>query len=713
MFLLIFLQFNSSKNIDSLVKGNEKTLQEFMVNNHLRQLERDIHALENKVRFIIDKKDTGRVEDLEAEITQVKTSIDKLQRLSDKDSSITLIDKLDEAIQQKLSFVNSVLDTFYAAGKQPADRLLSDEKNKKLSDSIRTIVREIDTSRQRVLTTLTKNIDQNGLQAKTWGNILIIIVLGCSIGVVWFIVNRLKRQQELIHQLDSSEKQVKESSRIKENFMANMSHEIRTPMNAILGFTHLLQQKQLDKDAREFTDAIQKSGEGLLNIINDILDSSKIEAGMMRIESAPFNIHQLMDSVRVMFNEKIKEKRLDFIIQIGDDVPELLTGDSMRLTQILVNLIGNAIKFTAEGFITVTIINKGIQDNTVHVAFTITDTGIGIEQNNLTNIFDRFHQAEDSTTRRYGGTGLGLSIVKELVLLQNGSITAESEPGKGTTFFIDIPYKLSVLNDVAFQTIPRISPAIHLPGAYNILVAEDNSINQTLMRHLLKGWGFSFDIVANGNEALNQLSEKKYDLVLMDIQMPEMDGYTATRHIRSELKMDIPIIAMTAHALRGEKEKCLASGMNDYISKPIDATLLLEILSKFSSSVTEAHVPAKNTNNGTEFTFINMQYMHEISNGDVEYEKLVTEQFIEMIPEHLQALEYNFIANNITTLQQTAHNMKTTVSIMGLNDRLEPLLHSIESGDNIDHQSIQHTILEIKTICEKALAEARLFYNTL
>jgi CheY-like chemotaxis protein len=270
-----------------------------------------------------------------------------------------------------------------------------------------------------------------------------------------------------------------------------------------------------------------------------------------------------------------------------------------------------------------------------------------------------------------------------------------------------------MVTDATHQTIPRISSATHLPHTYTILVAEDNSINQTLIRHLLKGWGVSFDIVANGNEALNKLSEKKYDLILMDIQMPEMDGYTATRHIRSVLQMDMPIIAMTAHALRGEKEKCLASGMNDYISKPIDAGLLLEILAKFSPAVAEPNISAKNAGIGNAFTFIKLQYMHAISNGDVEYEKLVTEQFIEMLPEHLQALEYDFTANNITPLQQTAHNMKTTVSIMGLTDRLEPLLHTIESGGGIGNQSMQRTIQEIKTICEAALTEARLFYNTL
>ncbi|MFT3700974.1 MAG: ATP-binding protein [Agriterribacter sp.] len=712
IFLLTFLQFNSSKNIDALITGNEKTLQELTVNNNLRGLERDVRSLENKVRSIIEKKDTGRIEKIETQIAEIQGSIGKLQLINDDDTSSKYVDELNVIVQQKIVLANQTLDSFYTSGKASADKLFTEENNKKLTDSIRSIIRKIDVSRQQLLTNLTEEVDKSGRQAKRWGNILIIIVLGCSIGIFWFIIDRLKHQQDLIFQLNESEKQVRESSRVKENFMANMSHEIRTPMNAILGFTNLLQQKQLDKEAKEFTGAIQKSGEGLLNIINDILDSSKIEAGMMRIESAPFNIRLLMDSVKVMFSEKIKDKNLTFGLYIKDDVPEQLTGDSMRLTQILVNLIGNAIKFTEKGSITITVENLGISNNIALTHFTIADTGIGIEQKNIDTIFDRFQQAEDSTTRRYGGTGLGLSIVKDLVLLQKGDINVKSEPGSGTTFSFTIPYHVSLSTseslqqtDISVQNIPHLPPC-------NILVAEDNEINQSLMKHLLKSWGCTFDIVSNGKEAIEMLTLHNYDLVLMDIQMPFMDGYTTTRQIRAELNLDIPVIAMTAHALRDEKEKCIASGMNDYISKPIDATRLLELITRLIPAGENNHtVPASKVEQNN-FKYIRLEYLHELSNGDKAYEKLVTGQFLEMVPEEIRLLLNYYNNNQLTPLKQTAHNMKTTVSIMGLTPALEPALDAIELTTSSPVDISGHVKL-IEAVCKEALKEAKAFYQSI
>ena len=259
----------------------------------------------------------------------------------------------------------------------------------------------------------------------------------------WYIINTIRRQEHLIHQLNISEKNEREAAQVKEKFLANMSHEIRTPMNAILGFTHLLERKELDEESKEYVETIQKSGENLLTIINDILDLSKIEAGMMRIEAAPFNIRGLLHSVETMFTDKAKEKGIELFSRIDDTMADTLTGDATRLTQILVNIIGNAIKFTSEGNIVIQITNEGIKDTVVNTGITITDTGIGIEPEKLEKIFDRFQQVDDDVTRKHGGTGLGLAIVNDLIQLQKGSIKVESEMGKGTTFHIVMPYKIA------------------------------------------------------------------------------------------------------------------------------------------------------------------------------------------------------------------------------------------------------------------------------
>src|SRR4030095_8687187 len=359
-----------------------------------------------------------------------------------------------------------------------------------------------------------------------------------------YVAYKVRQQQHLITRLNISEKKAKVAAQAKENFLANMSHEIRTPLNAILGFTNLLQRRDLDKESKEIILTIQRSGENLLAIINDVLDLSKIEAGMMRIESAPFSIRGLIHSIETMFLLKAAEKQLLLTTSVNSDMPDTLEGDATRLTQILVNLLGNDIKFTGSGNIAVKVENKGIIDNTVNTVIKVSDTGIGIDKEKLNTIFERFQQAEDTVTRRYGGTGLGLSIVQELVLLQHGTIAAESRPGAGTTFNVIIPYTISSENITPVIKTSSIDEIEVGFDGVRVLVVEDNEINQSLIRHLFDSWNLAFEIAGNGKEALEMLKHRQYHLVLMDIQMPEMDGYSATQEIRRTLKLDIPIIAM-------------------------------------------------------------------------------------------------------------------------------------------------------------------------
>ena len=492
-----------------------------------------------------------------------------------------------------------------------------------------------------------------------------------------------------------------------------MSHEIRTPMNAILGFTNVLQRKNLDEESKEYVQTIQKSGENLLTIINDILDLSKIEAGMMRIETAPFSIRELVHSVEAMFKGKAKEKHLQLSSFVDELLPDTLDGDATRLTQILVNLIGNAIKFTQNGSITITITNEGEKNAAINTGIVIADTGIGIEKEKLQFIFDRFQQADDAVTRKFGGTGLGLSIVKDLVLLQKGTIKAESEPGKGTSFHIIIPYKIAAQEVKTNYLEARNAINTNNFEEVCILVAEDNEINQSLIKHLFKSWNLLYDLAVNGKVAVEMLMQNpsKYNLVLMDVQMPEIDGYTATQQIRHQLKLDIPIIAMTAHALAGEREKCLTYGMNEYISKPIREEQLHNLISQFTqiskSGKTQNKTASKNGNNA--YQYINLEYMKEVSGGNIEYEKTVTEQFIEAIPEDLTAIEKAWQQHDITTLKQLAHNMKTTISVMGLNEILQPHLDTIEY-ELLTEESFQQQLEAVKSILNASIHEAKVFY---
>ncbi len=712
--LLIYIQYNSTKNVNSLIDGNEKVISELKIRTDLQELAKNITSVQNAVSGTLHTKDSSNLEVYRLKIKEVQHNIDNLQKISDDDTSVKYIDVLDPLVHEKLLLGKEVLDTLYTSGKDAAEKLISSGRAKELNDSISQVTHIIESSRQKLLASVTTSINNSGKRALSFSTILIVIVLMSGAVLFWFIITVMQKQNHLILQLHETDKKVREAVRVKENFLANMSHEIRTPVNAILGFTNLLERKQLDSESEEYVQTIQKSGENLLAIVNDILDLSKIEAGMMRIESAPFNIRKLLEQIELMFKPKMIEKKLHFFINVDETLPEILKGDGNRLTQILVNLVGNSLKFTAKGSINIKITNAGEINNVVKTGIIVTDTGIGIEKEKLQHIFGRFQQAEDSVTRTYGGTGLGLSIVNDLVLLQNGNIYVESEKGIGTTFNIMIPYKISSgQSGQAFVNIDAVSNTAVFDEV-KILVAEDNEINQSLLKHLFQIWNLSFDIANNGIEALKKTEENRYNLILMDVQMPVMDGYTAATEIRNKLKSDIPIIAMTAHAFPGEREKCIRYGMDDYISKPIREDELLGLIKKYASVKTSSNGKGSTLLISSEkiYKYINLEYMKEISRGNIDYEKTITEQFIEAMPNELNVLEQSWHNYEIDQLRQTAHNIKTTVSVMGLNKLLENYLDFLEYED-IDENSFYVNYSPLQFICNAALEEAKEFYKTL
>jgi signal transduction histidine kinase/DNA-binding response OmpR family regulator len=712
--LVIFIQYNSAKNIRQLVGGNEKLLHELTVKSQLQELEEDILSVENKIRGTVTTSDTSYIEGLETQIARVESDLDRLQKISDDDSSIEYIDQLDHLVRQKLLFNNQIVDSFNVAGKATAEKIIATQRGKRLTDSILQVIQKIITIRQSLLSNITGSLDKSGKDAQRFGTLLIVLVLVTGAALFWYIINIIRNQYQLIDQLHISEKKEREAARVKENFLANMSHEIRTPMNAIIGFTHLLERRPLDTESKEYVGIIQRSGENLLSVINDILDLSKIEAGMMRIETVVFHVEELFQSVESLFSEKAAGKNIMLSSDIAVDVPQVLEGDATHLTQILVNLVGNAIKFTDKGAVRISVSNEGVSEEGVKLGIMVSDTGIGIAKDKLTAIFNRFQQAEDSVTRNYGGSGLGLAIVKDLVTLMHGHIEVESEEGKGTSFHLQVPFKLSGETPSALTRISQPGETTYDTFHHvHILVVEDNQVNQSLLQQLFKQWQLSFDLAQSGKEAITLLRARKYDLILMDIQMPVMDGYTATTEIRKVLKIDTPIIAMTAHALSGEREKCLGLGMDEYISKPVREENLLQLIQRFipvSNPIAAGAVVSRKAPG--VYQYINLDYMKEISAGNSEYEKAVTGQFLEAMPVELQDLEQAWRAKNNDALKRVAHNMKTTISVMGLNNLLGADLDLVENLNNGQH--IQgETIDTIISVGRMAIVEARHFLASL
>jgi CheY-like chemotaxis protein/HPt (histidine-containing phosphotransfer) domain-containing protein/two-component sensor histidine kinase len=500
--------------------------------------------------------------------------------------------------------------------------------------------------------------------------------------------------------LDTSEKKLKLASKTQEQFIANISHEIRTPMNAILGFAGLLQKTKLDKSQHEYVRSIRSSAENLLTIINDILDLSRIESGMMHIEQHPFNVRELLDSLITMMNVKATNRNLYLKAEIDNNIPHILKGDAIRLTQILINLLGNALKFTHEGGVFVKAECAEKKEETISVRFIISDTGIGIEPSKQKTIFERFHQAQPETTRRYGGTGLGLSIVRQLVEIQNGTISVNSELGKGATFIVVLPYRVAKETEAVSPVSPTsVLIAEPLLKEIKILVVEDNKMNQKLIQHLLEQWKIDFDIAPNGVEAIKILRQKanEYAMVLMDIQMPEMDGYSATEQIRYDLGLKIPIIAMTAHALAGEREKCLGAGMDDYISKPLGEEQLYKLINKYAQS-----------NSTINASVLDLEYLKRLSKGDKVFEANMIRSFSMQMPEELNKLKASILNKDYQQIKDIAHNMKSTISYMGLN-QLIPLLQHIENECEKENGSIRITenFTLIDATCQLAIAEAR------
>ena len=498
-------------------------------------------------------------------------------------------------------------------------------------------------------------------------------VYGIS-GIATDISERVRYQEQLIQ----AKKIAEDAKKLQEQFLANMSHEIRTPMNGIQGMTDLLLETKLTDEQNDFATTIKRSSDNLLVIINDILDFSKIQAGKLTLEKIDFKLNDVVENIRSIFKHRIREKSLTLELNIDEAVPATLNGDPFRLNQILVNLVGNAIKFTQKGGINISISIQKTAAKEIFLNFTIADTGIGIEADKIYKIFESFTQANAETSRKYGGTGLGLAITKQLLEMQRGTISVESKINSGTTFTFSIPYNYSKTNDPLFTTGNGLKNYRSLFNGKKFLVAEDNEINQKVIRQVLQKAGGTVDIANNGLETISFLKKSTdYNLIIMDLQMPEMDGYEATKYIRNEMNLSIPIIAMTASALKGEKSKCIEIGMNDYLSKPFNFSFLYKRISLLldDKPVSDSVVVIEKPGNQNLFDLSLLDEMN-----DNEYSSEILVLFLKNTPNELNELKKASISNKFDTVYKMAHKLKSSAGLLKANFLLNILIKIEENS---------------------------------
>jgi PAS domain S-box-containing protein len=398
-------------------------------------------------------------------------------------------------------------------------------------------------------------------------------------------ITQMKELQTCMKQAKES---AEEANRAKSEFLANMSHELRTPMNGVLGMAQLLAMSSLTPEQHQFVSVIMQSGSNLIKIIGDILDLSKIEAQRMQLERRTFSLRALIEQSVNLLQPEAKEKGLSLFNRIAPDVPDLLWGDPGRLNQVLLNLLGNAIKFTPHGSVSISVVPGKKDAGKISLSFSISDTGIGIPATGLRKLFIPFSQVDGSTTRIFGGTGLGLAISKQLIELMGGTISVESSEGAGSTFFIRLPLEMATESAIATEQPQKNTDTTHYnPHKYRILLVEDSDINLKVMAAMLKKIGYQTGLATDGQKAVTALKESDFDLVLMDCTMPVMDGYQATALIRDTTtgvkNPNVPVVAMTARAMQGDREKCLQAGMNDYLSKPVVWETLTTVLYRWLS----------------------------------------------------------------------------------------------------------------------------------
>lgn len=519
----------------------------------------------------------------------------------------------------------------------------------------------------------------------------------------------ITKQKLLEADLRKAKDDAENSAQAKEMFLANMSHEIRTPLNAIMGIGGLLAKTKIDDQQHFFLSTIQTAAQNLLVIINDLLDFSKMESGSLSFEEINFSITDLLLKTKQVLLYKAEEKGLSVDFDFDPKIAPILIGDPYRLNQVILNIVTNAIKFTEKGAVTILCSVVSEESDIQHLRIEIRDTGIGISEEFINNLFDKFAQEDNTITRKYGGTGLGMSISKELIEMMGGSLEVKSKKSIGTSFFVNLSLKKGQQSLTQISDVKKLNTAL-LRGK-RILLVEDNEMNRLLATTLLGHYGVEVDEAEDGKVAITILNSKEYDLILMDLQMPEMDGLQATEYIRSHLDGTIPIIALTANVFKEEQERCFKVGMNDFISKPFEEDSFIQMITKWTIKSTDTHLKEGEIE-AKEPLLFNVEQLLKMGKNDQEFLKKMLRIYTNTMPETLDKMQVAFEQKEWAVIASLAHRIKASLAGMGVVSIADDIkkLEAIRDSQNVDENLVQILLCKVVATVEKSIVQIRMEY---
>ncbi len=686
MILVVATQLFTKENINGLKKGNREAVITFTINNELQNLVNLSFELETKV--INSRNRVYNKQLLTDSLTMLGYNGSVLEQINLNDEVTARFKKLNGFIGHQIESSLRILQN-NTNGTGQIDSL----RKLQITDSIYVTALSIQKYLEKDLQTTLNNNTTASTRLTAYNQTLAIIAIAAVLILGTIIINRHLRQVQLISALEKATVAAKKSAQIKEQFLANMSHEIRTPLNAIKGFSRLISQTPLSREQQEYAGLINDASGSLIHIVNDILDISKIEAGKLRIEEKDFNLEKILQTVEQLFINVAAEKQLEFSSHINDDVPLHLKGDPERLSQILINLINNGIKFTEAGYVRTMVRVSKEEKEKVWLEFKVEDSGIGIPADKQNTIFQRFEQLNTNSQNITAGTGLGLSIVKSLTELMGGTIFVSGEESKGSVFTVALPFEKC--NSAIVSKKKTVFKPTYFHSGVSVMVVEDNKVNQLLLKHTLAELNISTTIVSNGQEALDTVHQNAFDLILLDIQMPVMDGYATIEALRNKLNIKTPVVAMTAYAMPGEKEKCLAAGMDDYLSKPVDFQQLINVLERFlkvdkTTEMEPALLPERGNN-----------FLLSISGGDRSIAFKIMKEIYQEIPHAVSWLNAVRREKDFKEVGTICHHMFSTFAPMGSEitvmkkiKQLNSMLH-VEDNRNTSIRLIDSLVQEL------------------